>query len=201
MTSDIQLLKREVLARGHANLERVTVRRKRFDGGTQEVTRDVYMRDDAATILLYDTARGTVVLVRQFRTGAYISHGEPYLLEAPAGKLEGADALTRMLMEVEEEAGYRIKTARKVFEAYMSPVCLAEKITFFVAPYTPADKISAGGGLEDEGEDIEVVEPTFAEALAMIERGEIIDIKTIALLHYAASTGLMARQEWSGQAE
>jgi nudix-type nucleoside diphosphatase (YffH/AdpP family) len=191
MTSDIQLLRREVLGRGHATLERVTVRRKRFDGRRQDVTRDVYTRGDAATILLYDLARGTVVLVRQFRPGAFVGHGEPDLLEAPAGKLEGADALTRMLMEVEEEAGFRIATARKVFEAYMSPACLTERITFFVAPYTPADRVSAGGGLEDEGEDIEVVEPTLGEALAMVETGRIIDVKTIALLHYAVSTRLM----------
>ena len=191
MAASVRILGRTVLGRGHSLLERITFGRHRFDGRSQEMTRDVYQRGDAAAILLYDTTRSTVVLVRQFRPGAYLNGGKPDLIEVPAGKLEGDDPVTCIIRETAEETGFAISNPRRVFEAYMSPAYVTEKMTFFIAPYTAANRAGDGGGLVDEGEDIEILEPTFAEALAMIERGEIADVKTIALLNYAALNNLI----------
>ncbi len=191
MDETIKILSREILSRGFGLLQKVTLRRRRFDGQLQDITRDVYDSGDGAAILLYDPDRGRVLLVRQFRLAAYFAVGQEAIIEVCAGKLEGLDAAARIVMEVQEEIGYAIKTPRFLFEAFMSPGVFAEKLSFFAAAYSPADKTGAGGGLADDGEDIEVLEPTLDEALAMITRGEIIDAKTVLLLHYAKLAGLM----------
>lgn len=191
MDETIKILGREVLSRSYGLLQRVTLRRQRFDAKLQEITRDVYDSGNGAAILLYDPARGCVLLVRQFRLAAYLADGREALIEVCAGKLEGLDAATRIVMEVHEETGYAIKNPRYLFDAFMSPGVFSEKLSFFVAPYSPDDKVTDGGGLEHDGEDIEIIEPTLDEALAMIAKGEIVDAKTILLLHYAKLSGLM----------
>ncbi len=191
MIETVRILKREVLARGFGVLERVVFQRRRSSGETQELTREILDSGDGVTILPYDPARGTIILIRQFRGVAFLKDGSLALVEACAGKLEGADPLTRVVAETEEETGIKLAgPPRRLFEAYMSPGSFAERITFFVAPYAPGDRIGAGGGLIEEGEDIEVFETTVDEALAMVARGEIIDAKTILLLYYAKATGL-----------
>jgi GDP-mannose pyrophosphatase NudK len=187
----IEILKREVLSRGKGVLEKFTFKRRRFDGQTQEVSREVYDSGNAATILLYDPTRSRVLLVRQFRLPVYLATGRETTIETCAGKLDGMDAASRIVMEVEEETGYAIKEPKFLFDAFMSPGAYAERISFFIVRYSKADRRGPGGGLRDEGEDIENLEPTLDEALAMIQSGDIIDAKTIMLLHYAKLTGLM----------
>ena len=193
MSGAVKILCREIVSRGFGLLERVTWRRRKFDGTPQEITREFYDTGPGATILLYDRERRRILLVRQFRPAVYLVEGRDSLLETCAGKLEGAAAAERIVMEVLEETGLRIGAPTYLFSAYMSPGVYAEKISFFTAPYSPRDRVTNGGGLADEGEDIEIVEPTLDEALAMIETGEIADAKTILLLHYAVLHRLMER--------
>jgi len=90
--------------------------------------------------------------------------------------------------EIEEETGYHITQVRKVFEAFMSPGSVSEKLYFFIAEYSAADRKSAGGGLAHEGEEIDLLEPAIEDAMAMVARGDIADGKTIMLLQHAALT-------------
>ena len=182
MSGAVKILCREIVSRGFGLLERVTWWRREF-----------YDTGPGATILLYDRERRRILLVRQFRPAVYLVEGRDSLLETCAGKLEGAAAAERIVMEVLEETGLRIGAPTYLFSAYMSPGVYAEKISFFTAPYSPRDRVTNGGGLADEGEDIEIVEPTLDEALAMIETGEIADAKTILLIHYAVLHRLMER--------
>jgi GDP-mannose pyrophosphatase NudK len=191
MDETIKILSREILSRGFGLLQKVTLRRQKFDGSPQEISRDVYDTGDGAAILLYDPDRKRVLLVQQFRLAAYLATGRESLIEVCAGKLEGLDAASRIVMEVAEETGYAIKNPRFLFEAFMSPGVFSERLSFFVAPYSPADKTGAGGGLPDDNEDIEILEPTLDEALAMIEKGEIVDAKTILLLNHAKLAKLL----------
>lgn len=165
---------------------------RRRDGSWQRQSRETYDRGNGATILLYNRARRTVVLTRQFRFPAFVN-GTPdgMLVEACAGLLDRDDPVTCIRREVEEETGYRIADVRPVFEAYMSPGSVTERLHFFVGAYEPRDKVSEGGGEAHEGEDIEVLEPTLDEALAMVEAGGIRDGKTIMLLQYAKLHGLV----------
>jgi nudix-type nucleoside diphosphatase (YffH/AdpP family) len=192
MAGNIHIRGRQTISSGHGTLERLSIERKRFDGRTQTIAREIYDPGDGAAILLYDPSRSRVVLVRQFRAPAYLRDGRESLIEVCAGRLDGEDALTRIVKETEEETGFAVREPRRLFEAYMSPGSFAEKLVFFLARYSPDDRTGRGGGCTDEGEDIEILEPTLDEALAMIERGEIVDAKTIILLHYAKLHGLMS---------
>ena len=167
-------------------LKKTTFDFRRNDGSWQTQNRETYDRGNGAAMLLYDPERRTVILVRQFRFPAFVNGNDDLLIEAPAGLLDAAEPESRIRAEVEEETGYRVRDVEKVFEAYMSPGSVTEKLHFFVGRYTPADRVSAGGGEEEEGEDIEVLELGIDQALAMIGSGEIRDAKTIMLLQYAA---------------
>lgn len=167
-------------------LRKTTFDYRRRDGSWQTLSRETYDRGHGAVILLYHRARRTVVLVRQFRFPVYGQQGhDGFLVEAPAGLLDRACPEERIKAEVEEETGYRVAEVRKVFDAFMSPGSVTERLHFFVAEYDPASRPGAGGGLAEEGEDIEVLELPFDEALAMMAGGAICDAKTIMLLQYA----------------
>ncbi|MGF1626795.1 MAG: GDP-mannose pyrophosphatase [Alphaproteobacteria bacterium] len=159
---------------------------RRRNGEWQTQSRETYDRGNGATILLYDLARRTVVLTRQFRFPAFVNGHDDLLIETAAGLLDRLSPADRIREEAEEETGYRVRDVRKVFEAFMSPGSVTEKLHFFVAAYEPADRASDGGGVAAEGEDIEVLELAFADALAMVGAGRIVDGKTIMLLQYAA---------------
>ncbi|MBW6425562.1 NUDIX domain-containing protein [Rhizobium sp. XQZ8] len=167
-------------------LKKTTFRFLRADGTWQRQSRETYDRGNGATILLYDLDRRTVVLTRQFRYPAFVNGYDDLLIETPAGLLDKATPEERIRAEVEEETGYRVTDVREVFDAFMSPGSVTERIHFFVGSYTAADQVSSGGGNADEGEDIERLEPTIEEALAMIADRRIRDGKTIMLLQYAA---------------
>jgi len=161
---------------------------RRSDGSWQTQTRETYDRGDGATILLYNLSRRTVVLTRQFRFPAFDKGHRELLIEAPAGKLEGAHPEDRIRAEAEEESGFRVSAPVKVFEAYMSPGSVTEKLHFYIAAYDETNRVSGGGGLAHEGEDIETLEVTIEEAMAMLTDGRIIDGKTIMLLQHARLT-------------
>jgi nudix-type nucleoside diphosphatase (YffH/AdpP family) len=167
-------------------LKKTTFRYLRRDGSWQTMSRETYDRGNGATILLYDSERRTVVLTRQFRYPAFVNGHDDLLIEAPAGLLDNASPEDRIRAEVEEETGYRIRDVRQIFEAFMSPGSVTERLHFFVASYSASDRISDGGGNAEEGEDIELFEPTIDEAMTLIGQGHIKDGKTIMLLQYAA---------------
>ncbi|MBX9650199.1 MAG: GDP-mannose pyrophosphatase [Xanthobacteraceae bacterium] len=175
-----------VLSDNHYLLKTTTFEYRRGNGEWQTQHRETYDRGNGATLLPYNLAQRTVVLVRQFRYPAYVNGYDDLMIEAAAGLLDDASPETRIRAEAEEETGYRLGAVSKVFEAFMSPGAVTEKLHFFVAEYEPAMRVSAGGGLASEGEDIEVLELPIDEALAMIADGRIADAKTIMLLQYAA---------------
>ena len=145
-------------------LKRATFDYQGSDGTWTEQQREVYDRGNGATILLRDETRDTILLTRQFRMPAYLNgHPDGMLLEAPAGLLdddEGAEAAIRR--EAEEETGYRVDRVTRIGEYFMSPGSVTERIAFFTGSYRAGERVSEGGGVAGEGEDIEVVEVTLA---------------------------------------
>lgn len=166
-------------------LQKTTFDYLRRDGQWQTQTRETYDRGDGATILLYNKIKRTVILIRQFRFPTYREGHDGFLIESAAGLLEEASAEQRIRAEVEEETGYRVGQVHKIFQAFMSPGSVTERLHFFVAEYDPASRIGDGGGLAHEGEDIEVLELPLAQALQMVADGRICDGKTIMLLQHA----------------
>jgi nudix-type nucleoside diphosphatase (YffH/AdpP family) len=158
----------------------------RRDGQWQTQQRETYDRGNGAAILLYNLAQRSVVLTRQFRYPAFVNGHDDLMVEVPAGLLDAATPEECIRAEAEQEAGIRVRAPRMVFEAFMSPGAVTERLHFFVAEYDGSDRIGDGGGLHAEGEDIEVFELPFDDAMAMLARGEIVDAKTIMLLQYGA---------------
>jgi len=178
----------EVLADHWYVLRRATYDYTRRDGTVTTEVREAYDRGNGATILLVDPEARTVLLTRQFRLPAFVNgHPDGMLIESVGGLLDGDDPETAVRREAEEESGVRVGDVRRVFELFMSPGSVTERVTFFVATYSHEQRVSAGGGREDEGEDIEVLELALDEALAMVGRGEIVDGKTVILLQWAAA--------------
>ncbi len=154
-------------------------------GEKHRLKREVYQRTPAACILLYDPKRETVVLVRQFRLPAQLLGVPAWMLEVPAGLLDGDDPEAAIRREAMEETGFRVRDVRFLFKALTSPGAVTEIIHFFAAVIDTSDRIAAGGGLAEEHEDIEVLEVRLSDAMAMIESGDIYDAKTIMLLQWA----------------
>jgi nudix-type nucleoside diphosphatase (YffH/AdpP family) len=175
-----------VLSSNYATLKDTTFEWRRADGEWQTQTRETFDRGNAATLLPYHLKQRTVVLVKQFRYPAYVSGYDDLLIEAAAGLLDNEAPELRIRAEAEEEIGYRLGAISKIFEAFMSPGAVTEKMHFFVAEYEPEMRIGSGGGIAEEGEEIEVLEFPIEQALAMIDDGRIVDAKTIMLLQYAA---------------
>ncbi|SAK43176.1 NUDIX domain-containing protein [Caballeronia ptereochthonis] len=167
-------------------LRKVTFDFLRRDGAWQRQSRETYDRGNGATILLHDRETGNVLLTRQFRMPAFVNGHDGMLIEAPGGLLDDASPEERIRAEVEEETGYRVRHVEKVFEAFMSPGSVTEKLYFYIGDYDSSMRVSDGGGVEEEGEEIETIEVPLQTALHMIERGEIMDGKTIMLLQRAA---------------
>ncbi|HXC54751.1 MAG TPA: NUDIX domain-containing protein [Rhizomicrobium sp.] len=166
-------------------LRKVTFSWRRNDGRWQDQEREAYDRGNGAAILLYNLAQRSVVLTRQFRMPAFMNGYRELLIEAAAGLLDDASPEDRIRAEAEEETGYSVQGVAKVFELFMSPGSVTEKLHLFVAAYDAREKTGAGGGIAGEGEDIDVLELPFAEALAMMADGRICDAKTVILLQYA----------------
>lgn len=181
----IDILKTEILSDNWYTLKKVTFNILKKDGTSETQSREAYDRGNGAVILLYNKTSGTVILTRQFRLPTFIN-GNPdgMLIEACAGLLDNDNPEECIKRETEEETGYKISKVEKVFEAYMSPGSVTEILHFFIAEYSNEMKVTNGGGLADEGENIEVLELSFDEALAMIDNGEIKDAKTIMLLQF-----------------
>jgi GDP-mannose pyrophosphatase NudK len=174
----------ETIAQAKGKLVSVNYEQRRRDGEQQSRTREIYDNGNSAVILPYDSDRKTVLLTRQLRLPIFLQDGKAQTLEACAGKLDGEAPERRIVKEVQEELGYRIANVEHLLELYVSPAAIMEKVVFFTCSYSPANRVSDGGGLKDEGEDIEVVETTLDEAAAMIATGEIIDAKTVVLIQY-----------------
>ncbi|WP_104384321.1 GDP-mannose pyrophosphatase NudK [Sphingobacterium sp. HMA12] len=189
---DIEIVKTEILSNNWYTLKKITYQYSKSDGTVQQQSREAYDRGNGAVILLYNKESKTVILTRQFRIPTYINGNESgMLIEACAGLLDQDSPQDCIRRETEEETGYQIKEAKKIFEAYMSPGSVTEILHFFIAEYTNSMKIGDGGGLEEEEENIEILELNIQDALAMIESGDIKDGKTIMLLQYVRLNNIL----------
>ena len=186
MSSKIRKVEKTLLSDNWYTLNKYSFEYQKPNGEWEHQEREAYDRGNGSTILLYNSTEGTVVLTRQFRLPSYVN-GNPdgMLIEACAGLLDQDNAEDCIKKEAEEETGFRLESVRKIYEAYMSPGSVTEIVYFFVAEYDNSMRVSSGGGLEHEQENIEVLELNFNEAIAMIESGKIKDGKTIMLLQYA----------------
>ncbi len=192
MSQRIRNIKTDILSDDWALLRKLTYEYQRDDGVWEQQVRQVYDRGDGVTALLYNKERRSVIFTRQFRIPTY-ENGNPdgHLIETCAGKLDVIDPDECMRREIEEETGLRVTELTRVFELYMSPGSVSEKLFFYVAPYDDSMRVTRGGGRPDEQENIEVLEVNWDEALEMVREGKIRDAKTVLLLQHAEISQLI----------
>lgn len=189
---EIKITETSLLSDNWYLLNKVTFTYQKENEKIQTHVREVYDRGNGAGILLYNTDKKTVILTRQFRLPSFLNGNKSgMMIEVCAGLLDEDNPEECIIRETEEETGYRINKVQKVTQTYMSPGAVTEILYLFVGEYDESMKVSEGGGLASEQENIEVLEYTFDEAYAMIESGEIVDAKTIILLQYAKIKGLI----------
>jgi nudix-type nucleoside diphosphatase (YffH/AdpP family) len=191
--AEVRIKNEEILSNSHYVLKKVNFDLKKKNGEWESQEREVYDHGNAVTVLLYNKQQKTIILTKQFRIASYLNNNAGgMLVETCAGLLEENENPDEAIKrEIEEETGYKIEQVERVFEAYMSAGSLTELLYFYLAPYSKDQKVSRGGGLEEEQEEIYVLEIPFSEAIAMMKRGEIKDSKTIILLQYALINELM----------
>lgn len=187
----VKNLHKEILSDNWYVLNKVTYDYQKEDGNWETQTREAYDRGNGAAVLLYNRIKKTVVLTKQFRLPTYLN-GNPdgMMIEACAGLLDNDKPEDCIKKETEEETGYRIENVKKVMESYMSPGSVTEILHLFIAEYSNDMKVSDGGGLDSEHENIEVLEIAFEKAFGMIGKGEIKNAKTIMLLQHAKLNNL-----------
>ncbi|WP_394750592.1 GDP-mannose pyrophosphatase NudK [Spongiimicrobium salis] len=188
----IKNVQSKLLSDNWYSLRKFTYDYQKKDGSWDRQEREAYDRGNGAAILLYNSKDSTIILTRQFRLPTYIN-GNPsgMMIEACAGLLDDENPEDAIRRETEEETGFKIASVKRVFEAYMSPGSVTEILYFFIAEYTDAMKISDGGGVDEESENIEVLKLHINEAMQMVKTGEIKDAKTILLLQYIKLEGII----------
>ena len=181
----------ETLSDAWGTLTRHAFEQRGGDGTWSSQTREIYDHGHAAACLAYDRARGCVLLTRQFRLPLHLHDAGPHdgmSVEAPAGLIEGGEtAEATIAREMVEETGYRVRDLRLVADLFASPGSLSERMLLYTARYAPADRVGEGGGLAEEGEEIEVMEVPLGEARAMVADGRVRDLKTAFLILHLAS--------------
>ena len=188
----IEITNTKILSNNWYTLKKVTFNYQKTDGSWETQEREAYDRGNGAVILLYNKPQRTVILTRQFRLPTYINgNTSGMMVEACAGLLDEDNAEDCIRRETEEETGYQITQVKKLFQAYMSPGSVTEVLHFFSAEYDKSMKVSDGGGVAHEHENIEVLELDIDQAYGMIATGEIKDAKTIMLLQYAKINALV----------
>jgi ADP-ribose pyrophosphatase len=182
MDDPVRIVREDILFDDYFQLKNLTYDLRRRDGSCLRATREVYANADGAAVLLYDPQRRTVLLTRQFRPGARLAGHDGFVLEVPAGMLDDTDPEQRVRMELMEETGIEAHGLRRIMCLFPNPASLTERVHYFLGEYGRRDRKAAGGGEREEGEDIEVVEMAFEEALRQVASGGIVDTKTVVLL-------------------
>jgi nudix-type nucleoside diphosphatase (YffH/AdpP family) len=172
-----QLVANDIKHKRWAVFSEVTIRLP--DG--KLITRDIEDHGEAVTVLPYDPARKTVLLVEQFRAPPFVKTGLESTLEAIAGCIEEEGPIVAAQREAMEEAGVRLHKLEFVALTWTMPGVSTERITLYLAAYEAADRIGAGGGVDAEDENIRVVEMRLRELADLMDAGDLVDMKTLAL--------------------
>jgi ADP-ribose pyrophosphatase len=193
----VDLVERTVSFQGYFRVGTYLLRHSLFKGGqSQVISREVFETGMAAGVLPYDPVRDEVLLIRQFRAGAYAADRHPWTWELVAGRLESGETTEEMVRrEAVEEAGVEIGELIPIHNILLSPGALSEACAIYLGR---VDSSNAGGvfGVEAEGEDILVQPMPFAEAMALLDRDGVDNAVTVVALQWLALHRDEVRNRW-----
>ena len=194
---DVEVLGREVVHDGCFRLDRYRLRHRQFTGGFgPALEREILERGRVAAVLPVDPVRDRVVLIEQFRPGAWAAGRNPWLLECVAGIIESGETPEEMARrEAHEEAGCIVTDLVPVASFLTSPGASTETVRLFCGR---VDSEGAGGlhGLAEEGEDIRVEVMAVEDAVALLDEGGIVNAKTIIALQWLARHYSSLKSRW-----
>lgn len=194
---DVRIESREACHRSFLRIDQLRLRHRLFSGGwSEEMEREVLIKNHAVAVLLFDPDRDEVVLVRQFRVGLLEEAQSPWMLELVAGLIDTEESPAEIARrETLEEAGLELSAPIQIYEYYNSPGASNERVTLFCAR---VDSGKAGGihGVDAEHEDIQVVVLSVREALAAIASGELNNAMTIIGLQWLALNRERLLADW-----
>ncbi|MBL4775218.1 MAG: NUDIX domain-containing protein [Mariprofundus sp.] len=171
---DYQIIKKERVYQGFFAMDEYTVEHDRFAGGSLQVKRENMERGDAAALLLYDAKADEVLLLQQFRIGPVARGDKPWLTEIVAGIIDkGETAEQAVIREAQEEAGFAPSEVTFLGRYYTTPGACSERIDLFLGLVDKQCPVSAGGGCDDEQEDIRSFWVSRQQAMRMLAEGEI----------------------------
>lgn len=183
----IEVLEKTTPFKGYFQVDCYRLRHRKFDGGwTDEMSREIFERGHAAAVLLYDPPRDRVVLIEQFRPGAYAAGLEPWLIEIVAGIIDPGETPEGVVRrEAQEEAGCTVGELLPVGRYVVSPGGSTETVTVYCGR---VDSHAAGGihGLDHEHEDIRVLALDREEALARLAQGKVTNLIAVVALQWLA---------------
>ncbi len=193
----VHVLRREVAWQGYFRIDRLVIDHALYEGGRSgELVREVLERGAVGAVLPWDPRRDELVLIEQFRPGPFAAGDECWLLESVAGVLEpGEDAAGLAHREAREESGCEITALEPMYRFYTSPGASTEHVELFCGRID-ADGLGGVHGLADEGEDIKVHVVTRTEAASLLERGRILNAKTIISLQWLLLNHEWLREKW-----
>lgn len=193
----VELVRREVAFEGYFKVIRYFLRHTLHNGGMSgTISREVFERGQAGAVLPYDPQRDEVVLIRQFRAGAYVADRHPWTWEVVAGIIEENETAEAMVRrEMVEEAGLAVGELLPIQDLMLTPGACSEACRIFLGR---VDTAKAGGvfGLADEHEDILVKVMSFADAYAMVERNEVDNAVGVVALLWLALHRDEVRRRW-----
>jgi ADP-ribose pyrophosphatase len=193
----VELVDHAVAYQGHFRVGRYQFRHGLYQGGQSGILkREVFERGTAAAVLPYDPRRDELILIRQFRAGAYVAGRHPWTWEIVAGIIESdesPEALVRR--EAVEEASLELREVIPIHDVILSPGACSESCVIFLGH---VDSANAGGifGLESEGENILVKALSFTEARTMLEHGEVDNAIAVIALQWLALHRDEVRARW-----
>ncbi len=183
----------ENIWRGHIKLDRINATQKYFDGQEKHIKREIITVPDSIAVLLYRNDNENFILTSQWRAPIVARGDQHSMIEVCAGNIDPSDydknqgdnvavAKKTVFREVKEETGWHIHHLYYLFALYSSPGISTEKLYYFIACVD--EQKDQGGGLREEGEDIDLIEWDMMTTINAIKKNKIVDLKTVLLIEY-----------------
>lgn len=203
--SDVDIITKKSTHSGFFSINQYSLQHRKFDGEkTRELSRECFERGHAVGVLAYDPWQDNIVLLEQFRIGAYIYQLEkpevnresPWLLEIIAGIVEpGESQIDVAHREAKEEAGLQLLALEPIGDFYSSPGGSSETTQLYCA-CVKSNGVGGIHGIEEEGEDIRVIVVPFHDAVQLLKNGQLNNASAMIAMQWLMLNRNELQMKW-----